>query len=57
MGQMPSFLKDGWVESIEFRNSIIVIRKSVNATNDKLGERVVSGTEAIVNSDILQFRK
>jgi hypothetical protein len=57
MGQMPSFLKEGWVESIEFRNSIIVIRKSLKATNDKLGERVVSGTDAIVNGDILQFRK
>ena len=57
IGQMPSFLKEGWVESIEFRNSIIVIRKSLQASHEKLGERIVTGTDAIVNSDILQFRK
>ena len=57
LGQMPAFIKEGWIESIEFRNSIIVIRKSATATHEKLGDRIVSGTDAIVNSDILQFRQ
>ncbi len=57
LGQMPSFINEGWIESIEFRNSIIVIRKSSKASHEKLGERIVSGNDAIVNSDILQFRK
>lgn len=57
LGQMPAFIQEGWVESIEFRNSVIVIKKSLVASHEKLGERVITGSEAIVNSDILQLRK
>lgn len=44
----PSFITDGWVESIEFRNSIITIRKSLQAGHEKLGARITTGTEALV---------
>jgi hypothetical protein len=42
-GKLPSFINDGWIESIEFKNSIISIKKSVTATHDKLGERLIKG--------------
>ena len=42
-GKLPSFINDGWVESIEFKNSIISIKKSIAATHNKLGERLISG--------------
>ena len=44
LGQMPRFINDGWVESIEFRNSIIIIRKSLVPTHEKLGDRVITGS-------------
>ena len=50
LNQMPSFIKEGWVESIEFRNSMIIIKKSTIANNNKLGERIITGTDAQVNS-------
>ena len=40
----PQFIVDGWIESIEFRNSIITIRKSNSPGHNKLGERVTVGT-------------
>lgn len=49
----PQFIKDGWIESIEFRNSIVVIRKALVPRKNGLGERVVTGTEAVVNRDTL----
>ena len=48
LGQMPAFIKQGWVESIEFRNSVIVIRKSIVASNEKLGKRIITGNNAKV---------
>lgn len=54
LGQMPAFIKEGWIESIEFRNSIIVIRKSETATHDKLGERIVTGSSAQVNDSFVR---
>jgi hypothetical protein len=42
----PAFIVDGWIESVEFRNSIITIRKARSAGHDKLGERVIVGTAA-----------
>lgn len=46
----PSLIIDGWVESIEFRNSIITIRKSSEKGHGKLGDRLIVGEEAIVQS-------
>lgn len=57
LGQMPAFIKEGWIESLEFRNSIIVIRKSLVATHDKLGDRIVTGTSAQVCGDPLKIGK
>jgi len=47
--QMPSFIKQGWVESIEFRNSMVIIRKSKVGKRDKLGDRIITGRVAQVN--------
>ena len=57
LGQAPLFIKEGWVDSVEFRNSVIIIRKSLVATNEKLGERIISGSSAEVNDGVLAFRK
>jgi hypothetical protein len=54
---MPLFLRDGWVESIEFRNSMIVIRKSQVATHEKLGDRIITGSSAQVNDEVLKLLK
>jgi hypothetical protein len=48
LGNTPDFIVNGWIESIEFRNSMITIKKSRCAGHDKIGERVVVGTEAAV---------
>ena len=50
LNQMPSFLKEGWIESIEFRNSMIIIKKSTIANTKKLGERIITGKDAQVNN-------
>lgn len=46
--QTPAFIVDGWVDSIEFRNSVITIRKAEQPGHRKLGERVTVGTVAQV---------
>ncbi|MBW8865386.1 MAG: class I SAM-dependent methyltransferase [Verrucomicrobia bacterium] len=43
----------GWVESVEFRNSLIIVRKEPVPTHAKLGTRLVVGTEALVETAIL----
>lgn len=45
---VPQFIKDGWVQSLEFHNSIIVIRKATQPTHKKLGARHICGTEYAV---------
>lgn len=55
LGALPVFIKDGWIESVEFRNSVIIVRKSMAATHDKLGERVVTGTKAQVDESPLNI--
>jgi SAM-dependent methyltransferase len=46
--KVPNFILEGWIDSIEFRNSIITIKKAKKPGHDKLGERTIKGTEAIV---------
>jgi len=41
--EVPKFILDGWVDSIEFRNSIITIRKALRPGHDKLGDRLTVG--------------
>lgn len=48
VNQTPAFILDGWIESIEFRNSIITIRKAERPGHDKLGERLTVGSVAQV---------
>ena len=42
---VPSFINEGWIESIEFRNSIITIKKSLRSGHNKLGVRLKTGDE------------
>jgi hypothetical protein len=56
LGQMPLFIKEGWIESVEFRNSIIIIRKSMIPSHEKLGDRIITGNIAQVNDDMLKIR-
>lgn len=46
----PTFILDGWIESIEFRNSIITIKKSFKPGHEKIGERIIVGSEAAVQN-------
>jgi hypothetical protein len=50
LGTTPAFILDGWVESVEFRNSIITVGKSLAPGHDKLGERVLVGSSAQVQT-------
>ena len=51
---LPEELSAGWVDSIEFRNSMIIIRKARTATHAKVGKRLITGTEAMVEESILK---
>jgi hypothetical protein len=55
-GNTPSFITDGWIESIDFRNSIITIIKSHQADHEKLGARVIVGTSAQVQNLGISFK-
>ncbi len=43
-GALPEFIPAGWIESIEFRNSLIVITKALRAGHDKLGLQLRTGS-------------
>lgn len=45
---IPEFILQGWIESIEFKNSVITIKKSTQSGHDKLGPRIIRGTQALV---------
>jgi SAM-dependent methyltransferase len=47
---VPSFIADGSIDSITFQNSIICIRKAIVNSNEKLGERIISGQDASVQN-------
>ena len=44
----PSFILEGWIQSVEFRNSVITLRKALQSGHDKLGARKVVGQIAQV---------
>jgi len=46
--KVPHFIVEGWIDSIEFRNSIIMIKKAKKPGHDKIGERSIKGTKSIV---------
>lgn len=51
---VPPFIQDGWVQSLEFHNSIIVIHKAKQPTHSKLGKRHICGNEFAVIKEGLQ---
>jgi cephalosporin hydroxylase len=53
---IPLFILEGWVESVEFRNSIITIRKALSPDHNKLGKRFVFGDVAAVDASPLAVR-
>jgi hypothetical protein len=42
---VPDFILEGWIEGIEFKNSLILIHKSSMPTHNKRGENIIRGTE------------
>lgn len=50
---VPAFIVEGWIESVEFQNSIVVIRKAKQGGHAKLGTRVLTGTESKVATFIV----
>ena len=54
---VPTFLKEGWIESVEFRNSIITVHKSDTPSHNKLGYMNVSGNKADVDAEPLRVKK
>lgn len=52
----PDAVKQGWVDAVEFRNSLIFIRKAMHPGHDKLGTRLISGTRAVVDPQPLALR-
>jgi len=47
---VPNFIIDGWVDAVEFRNSIITIKKSIHSGHEKLGKRLITGSSAQIQS-------
>lgn len=45
---VPAFITEGTIDSVEFRNSIITIRKSQTPGHQKLGQRLIRGSEYVV---------
>jgi hypothetical protein len=56
-GYLPEFITNGTIESIEFRNSLIIIRKSKIPNTHALGKRLVTGTETLVNTNVLEHHE
>lgn len=54
--RIPEFITQGWIESIEFRNSLIVIRKAAQPSTNGLGDRIITGTQALVNHHVMEHK-
>lgn len=54
---VPSILTSGWIERIEFVNSMIIISKAMVPGHAKLGERVIVGEDAKVVAQTLELRE
>ena len=46
----PTFIQEGWLGSIEFKNSFITIRKAQTGGHAKLGNSITSGSLAQVQT-------
>jgi hypothetical protein len=56
-GSVPSFIREGWVDSVSFRNSLITIQKADSPTHSKLGKRIVAGKSTLVDSGPSTYQK
>lgn len=56
-GPLPDFITSGWIESIEFKNSIIIIKKAKQANIESLGKRIVRGTIELGNNNDISFNE
>jgi hypothetical protein len=54
--ELPGFLSEGWVDTVEFRNSIITIKKSLKPDHNKLGQMTVTGNTADVDPEPLRVK-
>lgn len=51
-----SYLTDGWIDSIEFRNSIITIKKAMAPGHQKVGYMCITGNVADVDATPLHIK-
>jgi hypothetical protein len=54
---IPDVIAEGWVEGIEFLNSLIVVRKARRASHAKLGSPLVVGAEFPVEPETDTFKR
>lgn len=51
--EIPRFIVEGWIDSVQFRNSIITIHKAKTPTHRKLGKSLTRGAITEVNKNVL----
>lgn len=56
-GRNTDFIEAGWVDSVSFYNSLIVIRKSDRSGHDKLGRRLIAGETSAVDNEPARLRE
>jgi len=56
-GNIPSFINEGWIESVEFKNSLIIIKKSLSPNRYGLGQRLVTGSIGLVNDNVIKHHQ
>ncbi len=54
---VPHFLNEGWVDAVEFRNSVITIRKAAVPGHQKVGYMHIVGDTADVDAEPLRVRQ
>ena len=55
--EFPPFLKEGLVDSVEFHNSMAVVRRALNPSNKKLGKELIVGSDASIVPKVLEARR
>jgi SAM-dependent methyltransferase len=56
-GEFPPYLKEGIVESVEFHNSMAIVRRAPVPGARKLGAELIVGTDASIVPKVLDARK
>ena len=54
--RFPEFLKAGLVDSVEFHNSVAIVRRALQPSGKKLGKEVIVGDDASVVPKVLESR-